>query len=235
MNKTMLTLVTLVALLAIATGAFADSHTDAKLKALEKRLQKLELNNAKDRIKWTGDLRIEAHSSTGEVDAGPGIITDTGVEDAVELGPCEEIVGLASSECAAQSQESQSLEVNILLVMDKSGSMEDVPAGYNMTKWEALEQALGDALTGVQDAISFGLEFFPTSATPGSPIPPQCGDVDRCCEMPGGSEMNVNIGPGAETVPEIVSALDLSDPAGGTPTSAALARAYTYFFEGPGA
>ncbi len=69
MKKTMLTLLSLIALLAMATGAFADADTDAKIKALEKRLQKVEGKSAKDRINWTGDLRVEAHSLTGEVDA----------------------------------------------------------------------------------------------------------------------------------------------------------------------
>ncbi|MEN8005370.1 MAG: DUF3373 family protein [Candidatus Krumholzibacteriota bacterium] len=69
MKKTMLSLLTLIALLAIATGAIAEKDTDAKIKALEKRLQKLELKSNKDRIQWTGDLRVEAHSTTGEVDA----------------------------------------------------------------------------------------------------------------------------------------------------------------------
>jgi hypothetical protein len=68
MKKTILTLLSLIALLAIATGAFADEATDAKIKAMEKRLQKMESKQAKDRIQWTGDLRVEAHSSTGEVD-----------------------------------------------------------------------------------------------------------------------------------------------------------------------
>ena len=68
MKKTMLTLLSLVALIALATGAIADEATDAKLKAMEKRLQKVEGRQAKDRISWTGDLRVEAHSITGEVD-----------------------------------------------------------------------------------------------------------------------------------------------------------------------
>ena len=69
MKKTLITLLTLIAVFAMATGAFAEQDTDAKLKALEKRLQKLELKSNKDRIQWTGDLRVEAHSITGEVDA----------------------------------------------------------------------------------------------------------------------------------------------------------------------
>jgi len=68
MKKTLTTVLTLMALLAIATGAFADADTDAKIQAMEKRLQKLEINNAKDRVLWSGDLRVEVNSLTGEVD-----------------------------------------------------------------------------------------------------------------------------------------------------------------------
>jgi len=66
MKKTTLTLLTLIALLAIATGAIAEKDTDAKLKALEKRLQNLELKSNKSKILWSGDLRVEAHSITGK-------------------------------------------------------------------------------------------------------------------------------------------------------------------------
>jgi len=69
MKKTLITLLTLIAVFAMATGSIAEKDTDAKLKALEKRLQSLEQKSAKDRIQWTGDLRVEAHSITGEVDA----------------------------------------------------------------------------------------------------------------------------------------------------------------------
>ncbi len=68
MKKTLITLLTLIAVFAMATGAFAEQDTDAKLKALEKRLQNLELKSNKDRIQWTGDLRVEVHSIAGEVD-----------------------------------------------------------------------------------------------------------------------------------------------------------------------
>jgi len=64
MKRTLLVLLTIVALLAMSTGALADDS--AKIKALEKRLQKLELKANKNKIDWSGDLRVEAHSITGE-------------------------------------------------------------------------------------------------------------------------------------------------------------------------
>lgn len=64
MKKTLITFLALIALLALATGAIADDA--AKIKKLEKRLQKLELKANKNKINWSGDLRIEAHNITGE-------------------------------------------------------------------------------------------------------------------------------------------------------------------------
>jgi hypothetical protein len=166
--------------------------------------------------------------------------TDSGLLDVeqdtgnVDVPPCENIEGLDVA-CDFVAQEAQALQVNILLVMDKSGSMSETPAGYSGSKWDALQTALSTALTEVQGAISFGLEFFPTTASIGSPIPYECGDSGRCCEMPGGADMNVPVDVGTTTVPQIVDALSLNQPAGGTPTAAALYRALDYFTNGAGA
>jgi len=162
----------------------------------------------------------------GGQDAG-ALLDVQGPEEVVV--PCDDIIGLDTEECDTSSQESQSLEVNMLLVMDKSGSMEQTPSGYDMNKWEALRTALGAALVDVQDRIKFGLEFFPTSADPEDPIPADCS-ADRCCEMPGGHDMNVPISrAGAAAVDAILEQLDTLSPAGGTPTGMALNRAAAYF------
>jgi hypothetical protein len=181
------------------------------------------------------DKEDDDDDNDSTADSGPIIdedaTADTGTE---ELPPCESITGIENT-CEFQAQEAQALQVNMLLVMDKSGSMAEQPAGYDTTKWEALQTALSTALTEVQGAISFGLEFFPTTASIGNLIPYECGDSGRCCEMPEGSEMNVPIDVGTVAVPQIVDALDANEPAGGTPTAAALYRALDYFTNGAGA
>ncbi len=65
MKKTLTIVLAVVALLALAGGAWADDS--AKIKRLEKRLQKLELKSNKSKILWSGDLRVEAHNITGEM------------------------------------------------------------------------------------------------------------------------------------------------------------------------
>jgi len=151
--------------------------------------------------------------------------------------PCPTLSGI--EDCGIETQQAETLEVNVLLVMDKSGSMNDTPPGYAQSKWDALHTALGAALGDVRGVVHFGLEFFPYTANPNLPIPDPCAtdDEDRCCEMPTDSPatMNVDIGPGTETVTEILRELNDADATGGTPTAYALARAYDYFTSGAGA
>jgi hypothetical protein len=152
--------------------------------------------------------------------------------------------GSAGAESDHQAQESggaggsagaePKARVSVLLVVDSSGSMEDTPEGYAVNRWEALTGALGSALAELPADVWLGLELFPTTATPGDPIPPQCGDGDRCCEMPSGDGLNVDLGPAAETAPMVTVALESNSPAGGTPATAALQRAYDYFNTGEG-
>lgn len=64
MKYTLVTMLAVLALVALASGAMADDA--AKIERLEQRLQKLELKANKSKINWSGDLRIEAHTITGE-------------------------------------------------------------------------------------------------------------------------------------------------------------------------
>jgi hypothetical protein len=53
--------------------------------------------------------------------------------------------------------------------------------------------------------------------------------------MSASPDMKVNVAPGADNVNLIVNELSLTAPSGGTPTAAALSRAYDYFSTGAGA
>ena len=66
--KKILSIVLLAAALVAAAGnAFAARTTEDRLKALEKKVQKLVVNDAKDKIQWSGDLRVDVNTITGEV------------------------------------------------------------------------------------------------------------------------------------------------------------------------
>src|SRR4051794_12927677 len=169
-----------------------------------------------------------------QVDGGGGSVMDGSTGGATGSGgsivhPDDDAAGTgvldasgADKSCGASQVSATSVPVNILLVIDKSGSMKDPLGGTS--RWNAMKMALGAALDKVKGSIAFGLEFFPNSP-----------DAKDACAVPSGEAAIVlPIGPGPASVPQIVSAFDTNLPAGGTPTAAALARAYDYFTVGAG-
>jgi len=143
-------------------------------------------------------------------------------------GACETLVGLGA--CGGTRIEAQPVPVNVLFVIDKSGSMTDQPDGFSENKWEAIKAALGTAINEAPATVSTGLILYPFSAT--SSIPLEC-EGDICCEVAEGSAaVRVGIAEGSASL--ITQALFETSPGGGTPTAAALSRAHQYFTEGEG-
>jgi hypothetical protein len=163
--------------------------------------------------------------------ADPGNDTSGG---APPLGPgiedCETFDGL--DECGVTSVEASFSAANVLLVIDKSSSMDDQPTGFELKKWEALKAALAPALEAVAEEMSFGLLLYPFGAD--AEIPLDC--FEGCCQLPIGSaavQVPIEAGPGS--VDGVMEALEATSPGGGTPTAAALEAALDYFTLGAGA
>jgi hypothetical protein len=152
--------------------------------------------------------------------------------DGDAVNACPSFVGL--SNCGSQGRAASRRKVNLLLVIDKSGSMDDVDTGDN-SRWAIMKAALQASLQEVQLELNVGLSFYPYPDNELMGInKTQCGVVGNCCEMPRSTEPNIPVGFGLDTVPEIVQAFDRVDPGGGTPTSIALDHAYDYFVHGTG-
>ena len=98
----------------------------------------------------------------------------------------------------------------LLIVVDKSSSMNDVPAGSTSSKWIIATQAIGNLATNYQAAVDLGLMVFPS--------PNQCS--------PGA----VVVGVGPNNGNAIVTALGSPPPASGnwTPMAQSLDAAATY-------
>lgn len=141
------------------------------------------------------------------------------------------IDGLGS--CGQQSVGARVRHPQMLIVMDKSGSMTDQPKGFDVSIWNGVKAALKTSLEAVKGRVAFGLELFPFPDDPTKPISIDC--TDNCCEMPKTPDINVSIEDGDTAVPKILSALDATSPGGGTPTAVALHRAFEYFTKGAGA
>jgi hypothetical protein len=120
-------------------------------------------------------------------------------------------------ECGAEPFVADPVDVNVLLVIDKSRSMLDQPDGFDVDKWTSMKSSLANALDGPKDALSLGMLLYPVDG----------------CEAP--TDVAVDIAPGARTLPEISRVLDATEPNGGTPTAATLEAALDYFQNGAGA
>lgn len=141
---------------------------------------------------------------------------------------CPPIPELSSCGMAAQTADIK--VVNMMLVVDKSGSMADSPKPDQDSKWLMLGNALKSALSGVQDQMNLGLIMYPYDPDAGAE---QTGVT--CSVADGAESVNVPIGPGVSTVDDIVRIVQDTTPSGGTPTAAALQAAYQYFTTGAGA
>jgi hypothetical protein len=127
--------------------------------------------------------------------------------------------------CGASKLTADPPIVNILLVIDKSSSMQD-ESGFSKSKWLALRDGLTSALNQTKDRVSYGMSFFPFGSDP--KVTPST------CETPTLSDPLIAIADGTTAVPKILSALSQYAPAGGTPTAAALNAAGDYLIHGPG-
>jgi len=146
-----------------------------------------------------------------------------------KVAGCDRFEGL--DECGVTSVEASFSAANVLLVIDKSSSMDDQPEGFELKKWAALKAALAPALTAAQEEMSFGLLLYPFSDQ--GKIPLDC--FEGCCQVPAGpAAIQVDVAPGIGSASKVMAALDAAGPGGGTPTAAALDAALAYFTTGAG-
>lgn len=125
--------------------------------------------------------------------------------------------------CGESPFEAAHKPVNVLIVLDKSGSMSDKPDGFSDDKWTSVQSALDTALNASKDDVAFGLDLYPVPTAMNS------------CAVPDGSSPTVPVDDGTTSVPTILSTLGGESPEGATPTADALSRALEYFTNGEGA
>lgn len=137
----------------------------------------------------------------------------------------------ATDACGNSTLQATTKPVNILLVVDRSGSMTQSFTGSDaggQDKWTAMTAAVTSAVTATAASINYGLELFPYGNVAGDG-----GEADDCA-MPAVPGIQVPIQAGTTALPKINTELALA-PDGNTPTEIALDRALTYYTTGAGA
>ena len=161
----------------------------------------------------------------GAVDSGDTGVIDPGggLEAAVPDVTGDSINPMVDGMCGGTKLMASARDANLLLVLDKSGSMLQKPEGFTVKKWDAVKIALKDALTPLKGKIALGLEMYPNDTT----------GAGEACAMPTGSAA-VNVPIAVDSVDKILAAVEATAPGGATPTAKALSEALTYYTMGAG-
>jgi hypothetical protein len=173
----------------------------------------------------TGGAPVSTAAATGGAYIAPGTGVGGGETAAECTGLLEQLQKSPGQVCSQSKVAAHYTKMNMLIVLDKSGSMNGIPTGYTKSKWEGAKDALKASLDPNNTLISFGIELFPYA----SPVPA------TTCELGIGDDaVNVRVGPASQTVPLINDAMLNTTPGGGTPTAAALSAAFDYYTKGAG-
>ncbi len=139
----------------------------------------------------------------GELNSGP----DAG-QGVTPVAPaiCDEAVSITF--------EQRKVIPDIMLVLDKSGSMGDPLVNNNSTsKWDVMRTAVASVVSNNGDSVNFGLMMFPWTT--------DCRDGE------------VRVAPQINGVGPILQEMNSTSPNGKTPTHQSLARARDYFDSQP--
>ena len=133
---------------------------------------------------------------------------------AVYMPPDARPTRAPDADCGGVSVPLTRRNANVILVIDRSGSMGD-PTTDGMPKWEALRAALQSVLPRLGDDLSIGLTFFPAVLPPRDAGPYAPEDV---CSVP----RFLALEPRPAQVPLILDRFSTTLPGGPTPTALSL-------------
>jgi hypothetical protein len=117
--------------------------------------------------------------------------------------------GAGGMKCGEMAFDLKRAPADLLVVLDRSGSMEEMVAGVTGTKWSNVTSAINDTLMATDATLGWGLKIFPS---PGG------------CAVADGAEVPL----AAHNFTPISGAITPMIPGGNTPTAAAITKSVTY-------
>jgi Mg-chelatase subunit ChlD len=169
-----------------------------------------------------GDVSVAgAGGSSGMLGASAGNspVSNAGSGNALNVGPDmrPDAGDIMNGECARQNFQLSRQPAEILLLLDRSGSMKEKPSGSSGSdsKWSLVVPAVNEVVTTTNASISWGLKAFPE------------GEGEECIAESVTSAVPVAIAPdNAAAVTMQVTAL--TPEGNGTPTGDAVKAAVSY-------
>jgi hypothetical protein len=129
-----------------------------------------------------------------------------------DAGSCVPQAGSSEGEmgCGGEVYQATAVPPNVLIVLDRSGSMDDHLDGEQGTKWEVAQDAIAQVVTEYGAQVRFGLALYPG-------LDPACDEGSGC------DAGDVFVDLGEDTAKEITDVLGLVETCSlGTPTAEAL-------------
>jgi hypothetical protein len=170
----------------------------------------------------SGAIGSGTGGSGGSPGSGGGVVTGTG--SGVGTTGSGGDVGISDAgdpNCGLLQFKPTPKAADILMVLDRSGSMIDIPdgapSGSTTTKWQIVVPSLEAVVSATESSISWGMKSFPETYT---------DSMDDCA---GGVTSAIDVKVAAMDGTQMNSAITALTPAGkGTPTADAINSAVTY-------
>ena len=153
-----------------------------------------------------GSAPVDEHAPTGTPPTSPEPTTPTPAP-AADAGTDD------AGKCGAMDFQLQRIAPNVMLVIDRSGSMSDpIAAGSATTKYDDLKSAVANLVTGYDSQMRLGATFFSSDGNCGAgtvnPIAPNNGAAVNTMvanHAPGGNT------PTATTLDNVIASKELAD------------------------
>ncbi|HYQ02212.1 MAG TPA: vWA domain-containing protein [Polyangiaceae bacterium] len=183
----------------------------------------LACSSASDRATPGSKVDVQAGGTGGSVGgSGPSLAggpSSGGSGNALNVGPemRPDAGDVMNGECARQDVKLSRQPAEILLLLDRSGSMKEKPSGStgSDSKWNLVVPAVNEVVTATDASISWGLKAFPE------------GEGNECTAASVTSDVPVPIAP--SNAAAVTGQVMILTPEGnGTPTGDAINAAVSY-------